>query len=155
VVLLARVRDVFTETKNLNQHGRRDVRDIERDQDLMMLAENGKETAADCFTLMRPFKMIMLDELSDCLAQRRFTKEDELRQTLAFDRAYPAFREGVQIGTAGWQCERLNGGRLKGVSKGSTELAAAIVENETNRKQSAVDCIDRPASHLHHRLDVE
>src|SRR5262249_42254777 len=64
--------------------------------------------------------------------------------------AYPAFRECIQIGTAGWQAERLNAGGPKRVLKGSTELAVAIVQNKTDRKQATVDVIDGPASHLHH-----
>ena len=77
--------------------------------------------------------MIVLNELSDGPAQRRFAKEDELRQTLAFDRAYPAFRESIQIGTLRGQDESFNAGGMKRVSKGSAELAVAIMQNKTDR----------------------
>jgi len=44
----------------------------------------------------------------------------------------------------------LNVGGPKRISKKSTELAVAIMQNETNRKQATVDVIDGPASHLQH-----
>jgi hypothetical protein len=39
----------------------------------------GREKQLIALALVRAFKMIMLDELSDCSAQRGFTEEDQLR----------------------------------------------------------------------------
>ena len=55
----------------------------------------GREEQVIAFTLVRAFEMVMLDKLSDCTAQRRFAEEDQLGETLTFDGAYPAFREGI------------------------------------------------------------
>ena len=109
-----------------------------------------REEQLIAFALVRAIKMIMLKELSDSTAQRRFAKEDELRQTLALDRAYPAFRESIQIGTLRGQDESFNAGGMKRMLKGSAELAIAVMQNKTDREQGAVDVIHSSASHLHH-----
>src|SRR2546426_3864896 len=46
--------------------------------------------------LMIPLVMKMLHVLRQRMAERRFPKEDEPRETLLLDRAHPTFRVGVQ-----------------------------------------------------------
>src|SRR5438270_10869271 len=53
---------------------------------------------------------------------KRLHRRGSASKTLAFDGAYPAFRERIQVRAAGWQAERLNAGRSKRVLKGSAEL---------------------------------
>jgi hypothetical protein len=65
-----------------------------------MLAEGGQGRADNCLCLGEAFEMVMFDELNYCTAQRRLTKEDHLRETLSFDRAYSALGERIQIVTA-------------------------------------------------------
>ena len=46
---------------------------------------------------MVPFQMVMRNELSNCVSQRIFTKENHLFQTTFFDRADEPFRIRIQI----------------------------------------------------------
>ncbi len=50
---------------------------------------------------MVSFRVIMFQELSAGASQRGFAEEDQLGETLSFDRPYPAFSKSIQIRTAG------------------------------------------------------
>ena len=53
--------------------------------------------------LMISLMMKMLYILCQCIAERRFSEQDQLRQTLLLDRSHPALCIGIQIGTPGRQ----------------------------------------------------
>ncbi len=61
-----------------------------------VLADRRKEEHV-AFALMIPLVMKMRDILRQRMAERRFPKEDEPRETLLLNRAHPALRVGVQI----------------------------------------------------------
>jgi len=69
------------------------------------------------FALMVALLVVMYDILLQRSPQRRFSKEDQPRQTFFFDRPHPAFRVGVQIRASCWQSKRIHVSRLDQFSK--------------------------------------
>src|SRR5690349_17709316 len=63
---------------------------------LWLLADGRKEEHV-VLSLVIPLVMKMLHILCQRMPERRFSKENEPRETLLLDRAHPALRVGVQI----------------------------------------------------------
>jgi hypothetical protein len=64
---------------------------------VLCVVVDGRKEQHIALALMVPLVMKMLDILRQCMAERRFSTQDEPRQTLLFDRSHPALRVGVQI----------------------------------------------------------
>src|SRR5216683_3919624 len=64
------------------------------------------------FALMVALLVVMYDILLQRSPQRRFSKQDQPRQTFFFDRPHPAFRVRVQIRASCWQSKRIHASRL-------------------------------------------
>ncbi len=69
------------------------------------------------FALMVALLVVMYDVLLQRSPQRRFSKQDQPRQTFFFDRPHPAFRIRVQIRASCWQSKRIHASRLDQFSK--------------------------------------
>ena len=78
--------------------------------------------------LVISLSMEMLHVLTKGTLQRRFSKQNQLRQTLLFHRRPPTFRESVQIGTAYRQFQRFHTSNLHHTAKRLAELGVAIVQ---------------------------
>src|SRR6266404_2890878 len=76
-----------------------------------------KETRSDCFALMVALLVVMYDILLQRSPQRRFSNQDQPRQTFFFDRPHPAFRVRVQIRASCWHSKRIHVSRLDQFSK--------------------------------------
>src|SRR5215510_1420971 len=61
-----------------------------------VLADRRKEQDI-ALALVIALMMKVLNILRQCMAKRRFPKQDHPRETLLLDRAHPALRVGVQI----------------------------------------------------------
>ena len=60
------------------------------------------------FALAIALLVVMYEILLQCSPQRRFSKQDQPRQTFFFDRSHPAFRTRVQIRAPCWQSKRIH-----------------------------------------------
>ena len=69
------------------------------------------------FALMVALFVVMCEVLLQRSPQRRFSKQDQPRQTFFFDRPHPAFRVRVQIRASSWQSKRIHASRLEQFSK--------------------------------------
>src|SRR5437879_4483659 len=69
------------------------------------------------FALMVALPVVMFQILLQRSPQRRFSKQDQPRQTFFFDRPHPAFRVRVQIRAPCWQSKRIHTSRLDQFSK--------------------------------------
>jgi hypothetical protein len=69
------------------------------------------------FALMVALLVVMYDILLQRSPQRRFSTQDQPRQTFFFDRPHPAFRVRVQIRAPCWQSKRIHAPRLDQFSK--------------------------------------
>jgi len=72
--------------------------------------------------------VVMFHILLQRSPQRRFSKQDQPRQTLFFDRPHPAFRVRVQIRASCWQSKWIHTSRLDQFSKGWAELRISVVQ---------------------------
>src|SRR5258706_6952671 len=89
------------------------------------------------FPLMVALLVVMYDMLLQRSPQRRFSKQDQPRQTFFFDRPYPAFRVRVQIRAPCWQSKRIHASRLDQFSKGLAELRISVVQQIAAASQAS------------------
>src|SRR6267378_5575991 len=87
-----------------------------------------KEQNPIVFALMVALPVVMFQILLQRSPQRRFSKQDQPRQTFVFDRLHPAFCVRVQIRASCWQSKRIHTSRLDQVSKGWAELRISVVQ---------------------------
>jgi len=66
--------------------------------------------------------------LGQCMAERRFPKEDHPREALLLDRAHPALRIGIQVGRSGWQDHTLDTSIIDEVLKRGAEFGVAVMD---------------------------
>ena len=72
--------------------------------------------------------VVMFHILLQRSPQRRFSKQDQPRQTFLFDRLHPAFRVRVQIRASCWQSKWIHTSRLDPFSKAWAELRISVVQ---------------------------
>ena len=60
------------------------------------------------FTLVIPFRMVVIYVVLQAVTEGTFTEEDHFRQELGFNRSDPAFAMSVQVWTAWWQFDGLD-----------------------------------------------
>jgi hypothetical protein len=77
---------------------------------------------------MIPLVMIMLPVLMEGATQGCFSKQNQPRETLLFDRFNPPLRVGIQVWRSGWQDDTLDTGIIDDVLKGGTELGVAVMD---------------------------
>ena len=80
--------------------------------------------------------------LLEHVGQGAVTKENQVVQTLAFDRADPAFGVSIQIGAPRWQFEGLNTGPFQDAVKTCGLLAVPVVDQIAGVAQLASDSGD-------------
>src|SRR5258706_6103820 len=95
------------------------------------------------FALMVALLVVMYDILLQRSPQRRFSKQDQSRQTFFFDRPHPAFRVRVQIRASCWQSKRIHVSRLDQFSKGLAELCISVMQQIAAASQAS------PLLHCH------
>ena len=100
--------------------------------------------------LMIALMMKMRHILRQRMAERRFSKEDQPRETFLLDRAHPAFRVGVQVGRSGWQDDTLDTSLIDDLLKRSTEFGVAVMDEVLAGRQEAPLLHREVARHLHH-----
>src|SRR5215472_5210251 len=69
--------------------------------------------------------------------QRRFSNQDQPRQTFFFDRLHPAFCVRVQIRASCWQSKRLHAFRFDQFSKGFAELHISVMQQIAAASQAS------------------
>src|SRR5467141_1365621 len=79
------------------------------------------------FAMIVALPVVMFHILLQRSPQRRFSKQDQPRQTFLFDRPYPAFRVRAQIRASCWQSKWIHTSRLDQFSKGWAELRISVV----------------------------
>jgi hypothetical protein len=80
------------------------------------------------FALMISFFMIMYFVLLKRSLQARLAEENQLRETVLFDRLDPSLRKGVQIGTPGRQWDRFDISQFDDPIKGRAELTVSVMK---------------------------
>src|SRR6187399_3036165 len=71
----------------------------------------------------------MFAEVLQGAAQRAFTEQNEMGKTLAFHRAHPALRKGIQIRAARRKPQALHTSGYQGLAKLSAELGITVVQH--------------------------
>jgi hypothetical protein len=87
--------------------------------------------------------------LLDGMPQGTFTKENQPRQRVVLDRAYPSFGVGVQVGASRRQRDSLHSRRFDGLMKRGVELAVSIVNEGLSLREEA------PGAHGHVPRDLD
>ena len=80
------------------------------------------------FALMVALLVVMYEILLQRSPQRRFSKQDQPRQTFFFDRPHPAFCVRVQIRASRWQSKRIHVSRFHRLPKRQTKFGVTIVQ---------------------------
>src|SRR5499425_3491926 len=80
--------------------------------------------------------------------QRRFSNQDQPRQTFFFDRPDPAFCIRVQIRASCWQSKRMHASRLDQFSKGFAELRISVMQQIAAASQAS------PLLHSHVSISI-
>jgi hypothetical protein len=83
--------------------------------------------------LVVAFFVIMLSELSDRFPQRSFPEQDQVRQTLLFDRSHPALRKSVQIRAARRKSQTLHAACRQGLRNSAQNLASRSCKRSNSR----------------------
>src|SRR5204862_5797808 len=103
---------------------------------------------------MISFGVIMCAEVCQGAAQRRFTEQNELGKTFAFDRAYPPLRVTIQIWAACRQSHAAYRAGRESIAEVRAELLVAIVQHVPAPFQIARALQRRVTSHLLHPARV-
>jgi len=85
--------------------------------------------------------MVMLGELGQDLPQVALPERDDLGQALGLDRANEAFREGVQVRTAGRELHRFYPRGLQDCLEARREQRIAIVDQVARAAEESGLCI--------------
>ena len=94
---------------------------------LRVLADRRKEQYVP-LALVIPLVMNMRHLLRQRMAERRFSKQDQPRETLLLDRSDPALHVGVQIRRPRRQWHQLHAGCVNDVLKGRTVFPIPVVD---------------------------
>src|SRR6266705_2981089 len=94
---------------------------------LCVLADCRKEQHV-ALALVLPLVMKMRHILRQRMAERRFPKQDQPRQTLLLDGSHPALRVGVQIWRSRRQGHPLDSSRVNDLLKGRTIFPIPVVD---------------------------
>src|SRR2546427_3463 len=94
---------------------------------LRILADCRKEQHI-AFALVIPLMMKMRHILRQRMAERRFPRQDQPRQTLLLDGSHPALRVGVQIWRPRRQGHPLDSSRVKDLLKGGTVFPIPVMD---------------------------
>ena len=86
---------------------------------------------------VRAVFLVMYEILLQCSPQRRFSKQDQPRQTFFFDRSHPAFRIRVQIRARCWQSKRIHTSRPDQFSKRFAELRVTAMQQIAAASQAS------------------
>jgi hypothetical protein len=97
----------------------------------------GRKQDPIVFALMVALLVVMYDISLQRSPQRRFSKQDQPRQTFFFDRPYPAFRVRVQIRASCWQSKRMHASRLDQFSKGLAEFRVSVMQQIAAASQAS------------------
>src|SRR5580700_7796675 len=89
------------------------------------------------FALKVALPVVMYETLQQCSPQRRFSKQDQPRQTFFFDRSHPAFCKRVQIRAPCWQSKRLHASRPDQFSKRFAELRVTVMQQIATASQAS------------------
>src|SRR6266853_1782192 len=100
--------------------------------------------------LMVPLVMKMRHILRQCVAERRFPKQDKSRQALLFDGAHPALRVGVQIRRLRWQWDPRDPSCVNDLLKGWAIFSVPIMDQVLPGRQATPILHRDVARHLHH-----
>jgi hypothetical protein len=92
-----------------------------------ILADRRKEQDIP-FSLMVSLVMIMRQVCIEGATQRRFSEQNQPRETLLLDRSHPALRVGVQIRRARWQGHPLHPGGVKELLKGGAVFPVSVMD---------------------------
>src|SRR5918911_2357322 len=94
--------------------------------------------------------MKMRHILRQRMAERRFPKEDQPRETFLLDRPHPAFRVGVEIRRPRRQWHTRHPGYVNDLLKRGTEFGVAVMDEILARCQETPLLHRDVAGHLHH-----
>jgi hypothetical protein len=103
---------------------------------------------------MIPLVMNMLHILRQRMAERRFPKEDQPRETFLLDRSHPAFRVGVQIGRPRRQWHTCHPGCVDDLVKGRAVFPVPVMDQVLPGRQEASFLHRDMAGALHHPLGI-
>jgi len=98
--------------------------------------------------LVVSFVVVMLDELVDCSAQRRFSEEDHAVQAGFLDRSYESLRESVQVWGTGRQPNGLDTLLSQEITESVAEQGVAVHDQVARVKQEAFLGVGDVASDL-------
>src|SRR6266851_6134575 len=116
---------------------------------LWILVDCRKEQSV-ALALMIPLVMIMRYVLRQHMAERRFPKQHQPRQTLFFDRSHPPLRVGVEIRRPRRQWHTRHPGCVDDVLKRRAVFPISVMEEILPRREEAPLFHGHVARHLHH-----